>query len=225
LGRGPASGAERVPSGGNASRLRTRACAVAGAAALLLPACGGPARQDEDEKPGRYRVEVTEARFPDDQKLAKSSRMTIAVRNVDTKTIPNIAVTVGTGVGNPSAAEGAAGLTYQDDGNEDPAKPIFVIDTEPRGGDTAYVDTWALGPLAPGQSKTFNWDVTAVEARPYEIRYRVSAGLDPGARAITSSGAQPAGRFRGEVVDTPPEAKVADSGEDVVKRGQAIEPR
>lgn len=212
-------------SGGFSARCAARAGALAGAAALLVAGCGGPDRQDTDEKRGTYRVEVTEARFPDEQKLAKASRMTITVRNVDSKTIPNLAVTMGTGVGNPSAAEGPAGLTFYDEGNEDPAKPIFVVDTSPRGGETAYKDTWALGQLKPGRSKTFSWDVTAVDARPYDIKYRVSAGLDPGVRAITASGGQPAGRFSGEVVDSAPDAKVADSGEDIITRGEAIEPR
>ena len=212
-------------SGGIAARGGSRAGALAGAAALLLAGCGGPDRQDADEPKGTYRVEVTEARFPDEQKLAKASRMTISVRNVDTKTIPNLAVTMGTGVGNPSAGEGPAGLTYYDEGNEDPAKPIFTVDTSPRGAETAYKDTWALGKLKPGRSKTFNWDVTAVDARPYDIKYRVSAGLDGNARAVTASGGQPAGRFTGAVVDTPPEAKVADSGKDILKRGETIQPR
>ena len=212
-------------SGVIAARGGTRAGALAGAAALLLAGCGGPDRQDADEPKGTYRVEVTEARFPDEQKLAKASRMTISVRNVDTKTIPNLAVTMGTGVGNPSAGEGPAGLTYYDEGNEDPAKPIFTVDTSPRGAETAYKDTWALGKLKPGRSKTFNWDVTAVDARPYDIKYRVSAGLDGNARAVTASGGQPAGRFTGAVVDTPPEAKVADSGKDILKRGETIQPR
>lgn len=212
-------------SGAIASRPARRACALAGAAALLLGGCGGPARQDEDEPTGTYRVEVTEARFPDEQKLAKASRMTISVRNVDTKPVPNLAVTMGTGVGNPSAGEGPAGLTYRDEQNEDPAKPIFIIDTSPRGAETAYKDTWALGTLKPGRTKTFNWDVTAVKARPYDIKYRISAGLDGKAKAITAAGAQPAGRFTGVVNDAPPQAKVADSGEDIVSRGESIEPR
>ena len=169
---------------------------------------------------------MTKASFPEDQKLAKSSRMTIRVRNVGTKTIPNLAVTMGTGVGNPSAAEGPAGLTYRDEGNEDEAKPLFTIDTSPRGGETAYKDTWALGKLEPGRSKTFNWDVTAVEARPYNIGYRVSAGLDGKAMAITADGSQPAGRFTGVVSDAVPQPKVADkNGEDIIKGGSSIEPR
>lgn len=204
---------------------RLRAGALAGAAVVLLGGCGGPARQDADEPTGRYRVEVTEASFPDEQKLAKSTRMTIKVRNVDTKTIPNLAVTMGTGVGNPSAGEGPAGLTYYDEGNEDPAKPIFTVDTSPRGAATAYKDTWALGRLRPGRTKTFNWDVTAVDARPYDIKYRVSAGLDGKAMAITADGGQPAGRFTGVVSDAVPQPKVADSGEDIISGGSRIEPR
>lgn len=203
----------------------TRVCAVTGAAALLLTGCGGPARQDADEPTGRYRVEVTEASFPDKQKLAKSSRMKIAVRNVDAKTIPNIAVTVGTDVGGTAGSEDTEGFDYYDPGNEDASKPIFVIDTEPRGGSTAYRETWALGELGPGKTKTFVWDMTAVEARPYDIRYQVSAGLDGKAKAIAANGGQPGGRFRGKVSDAIPQPKVARSGEDIVDSGQTIEPR
>jgi len=53
----------------------------------------------------------------------------------------------------------------------------------PAIGETAYVGTWALGPLKPGEQKTFRWDVTAVRAGPYEITYEVAAGLDGKAKA------------------------------------------
>src|SRR3712207_7558180 len=36
---------------------------------------------------------------------------------------------------------------------EDPNKPIFVINKEPKGGETGYVDTWALGAIRPGREK------------------------------------------------------------------------
>jgi hypothetical protein len=198
---------------------------VGGLAILLLAGCGGPARQDEDEPPGRYRVEITEASFPEDQKLAKSSRLKIGVRNVDTRTIPNIAVTVGTDVGGASGSEDTEGFDYYDPGNEDPSKPIFVIDTEPRGGQTAYRETWALGELEPGETKTFAWDLTAVEAKPYNIRYEVSAGLDGKAKAVLANNEQPRGRFTGVVSDEAPEAKVARSGEDIISADEQIEPR
>ncbi len=203
-----------------------RAGALLGTGAILLAGCGGPARQDEDEPSGRYPVEITEAKFPKEQKLAKSSRIKIGVRNVGTKVIPNVAVTLSTGVGGASSGEESEGLDYADPGNEDISKPIFVIDTEPRGGQTSYRETWALGELRPGQTKTFAWDVTAVEARPYDIKYRVAAGLDGKAKAVLPDGGVPGGRFAGKVDGRAPEAKVADKdGEDILKTGERVEPR
>src|ERR671918_1659569 len=70
-----------------------RSFVVCAAAAVALAGCGGGERQDENEPEGTYRVDVTQATFPGDQKLAKSSTMKIVVKNVDDKTVPNIAVT------------------------------------------------------------------------------------------------------------------------------------
>lgn len=187
-------------------------------AALVVAGCGGGERQDENEPEGDYRVEVTEAEFPGDQKLAKPSTLTITVRNLDDKTIPNIAVTV-------------KGFDQRLDDPDlaDPERPVFAVNGEPReigglpesraqvpeGGETAYVDTWALGELAPGKSKTFEWKVTAVEAGPYRLRYEVSAGLDGKARAVDRAGDQPIGVFAGTISDEPPNARVADDGRTV----------
>src|SRR6267378_2955746 len=72
-----------------------RAAPVAFAcAALAVAGCGGGPRQDANEPSGNYKVQVVEAKFPDKQSLATRSTMTITVKNVDTKTIPNVAVTV-----------------------------------------------------------------------------------------------------------------------------------
>ena len=51
-------------------------------------------RQDENEPEGNFAVEVVEAKFPEDQKLAKSSDLVVTVRNAGQETIPNIAMTV-----------------------------------------------------------------------------------------------------------------------------------
>jgi len=40
------------------------------------------------------------------------------------------------------------------------------------------VNTWACGHLKPGAIRTFKWGVTAVQAGPYKLSYRVAAGLD-----------------------------------------------
>lgn len=190
------------------------------AAAAFAAGCGGGERQDADEPEGTYKVEVTEASFPGEQKLAKRSTLRITVRNADTKAIPNIAVTL-------------RGLERRVDDPDlaDPRRPVFALNGEPveigglpesrpqtpRGGDTAYVDTWALGELRPGQSRTFEWSVTAVEAGPYKLTYEISAGLDGKAKAVDRSGQTPRGVFTGTISDEPPDARVAADGRTVVR--------
>lgn len=189
------------------------------AAASIAAGCGGGERQDENEPEGNYRVEITEAEFPGDQKLAKPSTLTITVRNTDDKTIPNIAITVK-----------GFDERLEDPDLADPERPVFAVSGEPQqigglpesraqvpeGGETAYVDTWALGELEPGESETFEWKVTAVEAGPYRLSYAVSAGLDGKAKAVSPSGDQPTGVFAGTISDEPPDARVADDGRTIV---------
>ena len=56
--------------------------------------------------------------------------------------MPNVAVTV-----NSFAARSEqAGLA-------DPERAVWIVDASPRGGDTAYTNTWALGPLAAGRRR------------------------------------------------------------------------
>jgi prepilin-type processing-associated H-X9-DG protein len=76
------------------------------------------------------------------------------------------------------------------------------------GDDPTYVDTYELGRLDPGQSRRFRWNITAVEAGPYEIRWRVQAGLDGLAKAVLPGGRVPRGRFVGVVSSGPPSANV-----------------
>ncbi len=68
-----------------------------------------------------------------------------------------------------------------------------VKDATPKGCDTAYVDTWACGPLKPGREKTFRWSVTAVKAGPFKLDWRVAAGLNGKARAVSVSGGEAVG--------------------------------
>jgi hypothetical protein len=193
---------------------------------VLLPlaavaGCGGAERQDEDEPEGDFAVEVVRASFPEQQKLAKSSNLVITVRNAGRDTIPNIAVTVD-------------GLNVREDNPElaDPERPQFVINGAPRdiggfpeskeasplGCDTAYVNTWACGPLRAGRRKTFRWSVTAVKAGDFSIRWRVAAGLDGKAKAVgEGSGEAPRGSFSGTVSDEAPEVRVADDGVTVIE--------
>ena len=200
---------------------RKRALAVACAiSALGLGACGGGERQDENEPEGRFQVEVVEAKFPEEQKLAKRSELVIMVRNTGDTTVPNIAVTVD-----------GFDVKVDDRDLADPSRPVFVIngvprqiggfaeakDAAPEGGETAYVNTWALGPLPAGEEETFRWSVTAVRPGPFRIEYRVAAGLDGKAKAVDADGTAPDGLFVGEIDDTPPDSRVAEDGVTVVE--------
>jgi hypothetical protein len=195
-----------------------RAAALGCVAAIGLAGCGSEKRQDENEPKGRYRVEVA-ASFPQAHKLAKRAELVIKVRNADSKVIPNVAVTV----------DGFY-VRLDDPDLADPSRPVFVINGQPKeiggfpeskeaapeGGETAYVNTWALGRLPPGKERTFRWNVTAVKAGPYKLRYRVSAGLDGKAKAVDADGRLPQGSFAGRISDKPPQARVAEDGKTVV---------
>ncbi len=188
--------------------------------ALALGSCGGGERQDANEPKGRFPVSVVRAEFPAAQKLAKRSELEIVVRNTGKRAVPNVAVTVH-GFDERRPGPGVA----------DPERPVFVINGEPKeigsfpeskeaapeGGETAYVDTWALGRLKPGQRKAFRWSVTAVEAGPFKLSYEVAAGLDGKARAVAAGGGIPRGQFRGAVSKAAPETRVAEDGKTIIE--------
>jgi hypothetical protein len=185
---------------------RSAAVIAALGCGLVVAGCGGGGpRQDANEPSGTYKVQVVEAKFPDKQSLAKRSTMTITIKNVDTRTIPNVAVTVK-----------SFDQTKNDPTLADPRRPQFIVNTGPSGGDTAYVGTSALGPLKPGQTKTFKWDVTAVVAGKYSLKYAIAAGLNGKARAVLAGGGRPSGEFTGTVSNKAPDSKVADDGKTVV---------
>jgi hypothetical protein len=187
---------------------------------LAIAGCGGGERQDENEREGNFPVEVVEAKFPEDQKLAKSSDLVLTVRNAGQETIPNIAMTVN-------------GLDHRAKNPDlaDPNRPVFALngvqveiagfpeakDAAPRGCDTAYVNTWACGPLSPGRQKTFRWSVTAVKAGDFRVSWRVAAGLDGKAKAVQMGGGPaPRGSFSGTISDEAPDVRVADDGKTIV---------
>ena len=194
------------------------AIALAGLIAVTT-GCGGE-RQDEDEPEGEFPVEVVSASFPERQKLAQSSNLVITVRNAGRETIPNIALTVdgfGYRKNNPDLADrerprfAVNGVPVEIAGFPD------AKDATPRGCDTAYVDTWACGPLRPDAQATFRWSVTAVQAGPFEIDWRVAAGLDGKARAVGAGGGPaPSGSFAGSISSRVPQTRVGEDGRTIV---------
>ena len=86
----------------------------------------------------------------------------------------------------------------------------------PRSSTSAYSNTWSLGPLKGGESKTFEWKLTPVEAGSYSLAYRVAPGLDGKARL--AAGSKPRGTFAVTVADKPVPARVNSKGQ--VVRGE-----
>jgi hypothetical protein len=164
---------------------------------FAVAGCGGGERQDKNEPSGTFDVDVVNGSFPSTQHVARQSRMRITVKNAGDKTVPNVAVTV-------------KGFTRRDtqEGLADANRPVWIVDRGPRGGDTAYVGTWALGALGPGRSRTFEWRVTPIKAGQYDVRYEVAAGLDGKAKARTQDGGRPAGSFNVKVSGKPADARV-----------------
>ena len=199
-------------------------------AALLAAGCGGGERQDADESEGEYKVAVLEADFPAKQKLAKRSDLVFSVKNIGNEEIENLAITFGRNT--PRGRMDSLDRRSADPGLADPDRPVFVVNVRPRnlgglaesqedvpaGSQTAYVDTYALGKLAPGKTKKFSFSVTAVVAGPYRIVWALSAGLDGKAKAILASGLPATGQFEGTIAKKPPEARVSDAdGKTIIK--------
>ena len=184
------------------------------AATLVLAGCGGGERQDKDEPAGTFKVAVVSASFTKQQRLSDDAVMRIVVRNADTRTIPNIAVTVT----NDDDSKGGAGFTTRSDDAtlSDPTRQLWIVDRGPHGGDTAYVSTWALGALPAGRTRTFEWHVTPVVAGTHTLRWHVAAGLNGKAIARTKDGRDAAGLFHVTVSRKPPSATVDPETGDVV---------
>jgi hypothetical protein len=183
-------------------------------AGLVVTGCGGGERQDSDEPAGTFPVDVVKATFPTQQRLAEKSELRIAVRNAGQKAVPNVAVTVESDEADQTAEAAAFAEASEQPGLADPSRPVWVLDSGPYGGITAYTNTWALGPLKPNQTKTFVWHVTAVKSGVHAIKYKVAAGLDGKAKAVLAGGnEQPTGAFTINVSGKPASARVGANGQ------------
>ena len=177
---------------------------------LVATGCGGGERQDAGEKAATYTVDVTQASFPAEQRIARQQQMRIAVKNTGDRALPDVAVTVDSFTRRSEQA-----------GQADPARPVWIIDEGPAGGETAYVNTWALAGLEPGQTKTFRWKVTPIEAGRYKLRYTVAAGLTGNAKARDAQGGSSvAGTFAVRIDNRPGSSRVNPDTGDVIRDAQ-----
>ncbi len=187
--------------------------AVCGVLVGALASGCGEATRNAREASGIYTVEVVKARFPAKQAIARDTRLALVVRNAGARTISNVAVTL-------DSLNYASAYPHLSANK----RPVWIVNTgpgvvsvrpveteqinPPGGGETAYVNTWALGALAPGASRAFVWLLTPVKAGVHTIRYAVAAGLDGRARARLAAGGPAAGRFVVTVAPAPPPTHV-----------------
>jgi hypothetical protein len=161
--------------------------------AFTLGACGGGEMQDENEPTGQFKVDVVSATFPGRQHLAQAANLRIEIQNRDSREIPNLAVTVD-----------GFGQRRDDATLADPERPVWILNKPPHNSNTAFTNTWAVGPVPAGATRILNWNVTAVRAGTYSVRYRVAAGADGKAVAEAADGSGPAkGSFVARVSPTP----------------------
>jgi hypothetical protein len=182
---------------------------------LVLVGCGGGPRQDADEPSGTFKVEVVSASFPQRQHIAEHVQLKLRVRNADSRDLRNVAVTVET---KPRAGDAAVAFGQNQRGADlsSAARPVWVLDHAPKGGGTAYVNTWLAGRLRPGESRELTWDLTPAKAGAYTIGYRVSPGLTGRAQAAQG---RTSGSLSVTIDDEPVPARVGDDGK--VERGVA----
>ncbi len=188
----------------------------------LLSGCGGSERNVNEPK-GLYTVEVTAVHFPVRQAVAKDTYLGMIVRNAGPKTIPNVAVTLDSF----SYMSNFANLSSR-------KRPIWIVNTgpgatatnppvateelnPPGGGETAFVNTWALGALGPGQHRLFLWHVTPVKAGLHVVHYTISAGLDGKSIAHLPGGRRPVGALVAHIAPAPPPTHVNPETGEVVR--------
>jgi hypothetical protein len=154
-------------------------------------------------------VAVVHASFPTTQSIARQTKFELDVRNTGTRTVPSVAVTLDSF----NYASNYAGLA-------DNKRPVWVIErgpgavaqppvntqevSVPGSGQTAYVNTWALGALAPGKTRDFTWHVVPVKSGTYTVHYSVAAGLAGKAKAQLGSGDPVRGQFAVNIAPAPP---------------------
>jgi hypothetical protein len=196
---------------------------------LSLVACGGGQRQDEDEPEGQFPVNVSTAQFPNRQRLAETSDLRLAVENTGTEQIPELAVTIfvddGTGaVSSGAGGQGSFSVRSDQPGLANPSRPVWILEnkyprisgeSEPLGsspGTTAQTNTFGFGPLAAGETREMIWRVTPVRGGTYTLNYKIAAGLQGKAEAVTADGSAPEGKFVVTISTRPPQASVDDQG-------------
>jgi hypothetical protein len=183
--------------------------------ALAIAGCGGE-RQDADAPSGQFDLDVTEASFPAEQTIAEASTLKLEVENTGDRAVPDLAVTVATEPGTEGQAPVAFGQSTDDPTLAASARPVWIVDEGPSGGDSAYANTWAVGPLGEGRTTTVEWKLTAAKAGRYTVNWRLAPALEGD---VSLGDGRTEGEFDVTIADAPVPARVGADGE--VEREEA----
>lgn len=193
---------------------------MAGLAAAAAACGGSEERQDAGEPEGNFPVRVVDSKFPNRQRLAETTNLRLGIENIGDEVIPELAVTIFTDDG----ADGPFSIRVDDPTLADPNRPVWILENKfprlageppPRGptaAATAQTNTFAFGPLQPGERKRMIWRVTPDMAGTYTVNYEVAAGLQGNARAVTADDGDVTGKFVVTISDKPPSSRVNDAG-------------
>ena len=113
-----------------------------------------------------------------------------------------------------------------------PSRPVWILEqgypklagqTESAGAEAVQTDTFSFGALEPNETREIVWRVTPVQPGTYTVHYRIAAGLQGKAVAVTNDGSVPEGEFVVVISDVPPQTRVDDSGRVVpIQKGDII---
>jgi hypothetical protein len=119
------------------------------------------------------------------------------------------------------SAQGSFSVRSEQEGLAIPFRPVWILEegfpklagqTASAGAEAAQTDTYAFGALPAHQSKQIIWNVTPVQGGTYTVHYRVAAGLEGKAKAVTADGSVPEGEFVVRISTAPPQTRVDSSG-------------
>jgi hypothetical protein len=185
-------------------------------AALLAGGCGGGSKQTVGERERTYDLKLSSTSFPAEQSIARPVSLKLTVHNEARFAAPNVAVTVDSFYYTekyPELASDKRPIWVVEQGpGPIPAPPVqSEAVSPPGGGQTAYVNTWALGPLKPGAARTFEWKVVPVKSGAHTVHVTVAAGLAGNAKAVLASGGPVTTSFTAQIAPAPPSRHVNPS--------------
>jgi hypothetical protein len=152
---------------------------------------------------------VPTATFPAKQHINKGAVMRIDVTNSGTRPLPNVAVSLTTDSAGTSAPAFAKPNSQQ--GLAEAYKPVWILDEGPVNGASAFSNTWTLGNVPAGATKTFTWRVHPVRGGAFKIHWKVAPSTN-GGKAELASGAPAEGVLAASIATKPPSATIDSSG-------------